>query len=582
MHEDLRGFVLFKKYFLAIILLIACLSISISLFLILREKRDNYQQTIFKNQTIRAKETIQQRISNYFLLLRSSQALFSSSDTVTRHEWLKFVMALDIEKHYPGSIGIAYAFVIKQNQVPEITSRGKKEINSEYKVWPNTHDSIKAPIVFWKEFAHQMSPLGYDVLSETTRKKAIELSIEYNTPIVSNRITLVTEQDSLKQPGFLILIPVFENNVSLSSIVDRRRYIRGIIISPFRSYDFFKATMKREFPELEIEIFDSSLRKQNLIYDNDESNSLIGQGYRFRTIEKINYNGNAWQIVFDSKQRLISSSEFAFPIIVLFTGVFISFLIFIITWIILHNKLKSDINQKIIQEKNNQLSKINRDLDNFVYTASHDLKAPITNLEGLVDLVDEEVKKINNGTLSPIIKMVGDSIDKLKTTIKDLTEIGRIQKDTENIYETISFRDLINEVLFNYQNDIIKTKADIKLDLKEKYIKYSKKNLRSILDNLISNALKYHSPDRDLKILIQTYTKGNLTYLCIKDNGLGIPENQQQKVFMMFKRAHDHVPGSGVGLYLIKRIMENSEGKVMLKSKEDEGSIFTLIFKKVN
>ena len=108
---------------------------------------------------------------------------------------------------------------------------------------------------------------------------------------------------------------------------------------------------------------------------------------------------------------------------------------------------------------------------------------------------------------------------------------------------------------------------------------YARKNLRSILYNLLSNAIKYRSPDRPLLVRIRTEQVGPETVLSVQDNGLGIRPHQLHKLFSMFTRLHSHVEGTGIGLYMIKRIIENNGGTIEVESEIEAGTRFTVRFK---
>lgn len=111
---------------------------------------------------------------------------------------------------------------------------------------------------------------------------------------------------------------------------------------------------------------------------------------------------------------------------------------------------------------------------------------------------------------------------------------------------------------------------------------YARKNLRSILYNLVSNAIKYRSPDRPLLITVTTRREGSDVVLTVGDNGLGIPASQLPRMFVMFRRFHSHVEGSGIGLSIVKRIVENSGGSISVASEESRGTSFTITFREQN
>ncbi|WP_299818306.1 CHASE domain-containing protein [uncultured Pontibacter sp.] len=232
-----------------------------------------------------------------------------------------------------------------------------------------------------------------------------------------------------------------------------------------------------------------------------------------------------------------------------------------------------------LSDKNKELQRINNDLDNFVYTASHDLKSPIANMEGLAALLREELQeKLDDGDLQ-ILDMVQGSINKLKGTIADLAEITKVQKEMHAAVEPISFEVALQDVTLDIGGLIRSADAVIEADLQVKDVLFARKNLRSIIYNLVSNAIKYKFPDRRPEIKLSTYREGGFVVLEVQDNGLGIKKEQQDKLFTMFKRLHSHVEGTGIGLYIVKRIIENNGGRIEVNSEIGEGTTFKVYFK---
>lgn len=239
-----------------------------------------------------------------------------------------------------------------------------------------------------------------------------------------------------------------------------------------------------------------------------------------------------------------------------------------------------------LNEKNEELQKINIDLDNFIYIASHDLKSPVSNIEGLLSTLSEMVNGENSSKeeINSILKMMDYSIDRFLNTLNDLTTITKIQKDIEQeIPEKVNILELIDDIKMLNGDLIANTGARIVVDFDSfREISFSRKNLKSILFNLITNALKYRSPDRKPEIRISLEKNGTFLLLKVKDNGLGLEANKQKKLFSMFQRFHDHVEGTGIGLYLVKRIITNAGGKVEVESQLNVGSTFTVFFKENN
>ena len=246
-------------------------------------------------------------------------------------------------------------------------------------------------------------------------------------------------------------------------------------------------------------------------------------------------------------------------------------------------KITRDLTQRRrndeLMQKNQELLRINNDLDNFVYTASHDLKSPIANLEGLLMALQEDLEPDTQKHEAILSHMEGALLT-LKNVIADLSLITQLQQEKEKPL-SVNIPELLKEIVEGLQPLILKTQATIEVDVAGfEDLKYARKNLRSILHNLLSNALKYADPQRTPVIKISTrVSAAGEQVLSVADNGLGIPENQQRKIFAMFQRVHAHVEGSGIGLFLVKRILDNSNDRIEVESEVGKGSVFKVNFK---
>lgn len=234
-----------------------------------------------------------------------------------------------------------------------------------------------------------------------------------------------------------------------------------------------------------------------------------------------------------------------------------------------------------LSHKNIELQRTNNDLDNFVYTASHDLKSPIANMEGLSNMLTDILQDKLEPEDKQLLGMLADAIDKLKQTIADLAEITKVQKDLHAKVEPLAFDQVLHDVTQDIDALIKESNAVVETDFQVRDLLYARKNLRSILYNLVSNAIKYRDPERRPFVHIRTLEEDGYIVLQVRDNGLGIKKGHEQKLFNMFKRLHNHVEGTGIGLYIVKRIIENNGGRIEVESELGEGSIFRVYFAQV-
>ncbi|WP_242927379.1 sensor histidine kinase [Pontibacter vulgaris] len=249
------------------------------------------------------------------------------------------------------------------------------------------------------------------------------------------------------------------------------------------------------------------------------------------------------------------------------------------------NKLTLEINQELeerVKERTKELTRVNKDLDNFVYTASHDLKAPINNIEGLMVALHETLqeKQLDLKDVEPILGMINGSISRFKNTLLDLTEVAKVQHNEGHEKDTVSFEEILEDVELNIKDLIKRYDATIKADFSQApEIIFSRKNLRSIIYNLVSNSIKYSAPGRKPEIEITASVEDVYTLLTVRDNGLGLKKEDHEKAFGMFTRLHAHVEGTGVGLAIVKSIVENCDGKIEFESELGKGSVFKVYLK---
>lgn len=238
--------------------------------------------------------------------------------------------------------------------------------------------------------------------------------------------------------------------------------------------------------------------------------------------------------------------------------------------------------QEALEHKNSELQKTNHDLENFIYTASHDLRSPITNIEGLMKVLRRRITESNciNEGVEEVLTRLTSSVDRLNHTIGDLTDIARLENDFKDsgAEDIINIKEVYEDVMADMSFTNPEKKCSVHTDFQVYQLKFSNKNFRSVLYNLLSNAIKYQSGDRECVIQVRTRLEEPYVVLSVIDNGLGISERHQKQLYTMFRRFHNHIEGSGVGLYMVKRIMENAGGKITVESKEGSGTEFKLYF----
>jgi signal transduction histidine kinase len=230
---------------------------------------------------------------------------------------------------------------------------------------------------------------------------------------------------------------------------------------------------------------------------------------------------------------------------------------------------------KILTETNSELIKHNNELRQFSFSVSHNLRAPVASLLGLLAMIDS---KTITGENVEIFKHIQSSTDRLDYIIKDLIKIIDIRQDIFQIRQKISLEQEFKSIHDILENEIYTHHVQFINDFSECEEIYSvKPMIHSILYNLISNSIKYRSLDQPPVIEITTHEDRDYFILTIKDNGVGIDLNtHKDNMFKLYRRFHQHTEGRGLGLYLVKLQSEALGGTVKVESELNKFTKFTL------
>jgi PAS domain S-box-containing protein len=247
----------------------------------------------------------------------------------------------------------------------------------------------------------------------------------------------------------------------------------------------------------------------------------------------------------------------------------------------LNNELEGRVKErtKELLKSNEELKRMNADLDNFIYIASHDLKSPIDNIEGFIHLLKDSLVGRTTAEEDEFLDRMKTSVNRFRKTIIELRRITIVQRNLGDEIEDANLNEVIEDIKTEISYLIENTNATIVTSFHVHVIKYGVKNIKSVLYNLITNAIKFRSPARKPVIKISTEESDEGVLLCVQDNGLGLTPEEKNKLFIMFKRLHDHVEGTGVGLYIVKRIIESNGDKIEVESEKGKSTTFKILIK---
>ncbi|MCW3111233.1 MAG: arcB 3 [Segetibacter sp.] len=237
--------------------------------------------------------------------------------------------------------------------------------------------------------------------------------------------------------------------------------------------------------------------------------------------------------------------------------------------------IERKLNEEALEQSNKELRKSNSELDKFVYSVSHDLRAPLTSMLGIIDLSEdatEEQFMVKN------LGMLKESIIKLDCFIADILNYSRNAR-LEVMNEEINFKEMLNEIMNNLTNiNGHNSKVEVNVNIRnEAPFVSDKQRVSIVLNNLISNAIRYQNPRAHKPfVYIKVHSHEAGSSIVIRDNGIGLKKEMHEKIFEMFYRASHHSEGSGLGLYIVKETIEKLNGRIKVESELEVGTEFNI------
>ncbi len=244
-------------------------------------------------------------------------------------------------------------------------------------------------------------------------------------------------------------------------------------------------------------------------------------------------------------------------------------LIFMIQFLLSQNR---DSEQSLI-EQNELLGKANKELDHFVYSVSHDLRAPLSSILGLTNIyrlsTDENEK-------AAIVKMITERANVLDNFIAEVLDYSRNAR-VELKLEPVNVKDLVDEVITGMLH--MHGEQEVAIDTQIEpglIVSTDRERIKVILNNLVSNAIHYRDTGKKSTIVISSSIMAENWIMVIKDNGIGIKKEHHEKIFDMFYKAHDRAHGTGLGLYIVKETAQRLGADIQVESEHAVGSTFTV------
>lgn len=311
--------------------------ITLMVFAALSEQSNEHNRAYFETLVLETHEAIKQRYTLYEESLISGLGLYYASDSVERHEWNKYVSALNIERTMPGINGIGYIDYVKETELASYLEKTRADDAPGFKNHPETDFKDKFIIKFIEPVEKNKEAIGLDIGFEKNRREAAERARDFGVSTVTKKILLV--QDNKKQPGFLHLIPVYKTRNTPPTVAERRKELQGWVYAPFIGSNFLSGINNTNDEQLDYTVYDGDDTNDQDIIHSSAPESVTSHGdndnvMNMRTV--LNFAGSHWTILWRSNKTFTPPSDNILSYVFLGLGLSFSVALFFILENLIH------------------------------------------------------------------------------------------------------------------------------------------------------------------------------------------------------------------------------------------------------
>jgi signal transduction histidine kinase len=535
-------------------------------------------------------EAIDRRIETYTEKLFGVRGAFTGSRELDHAEYETFLGTQEVGRRYPGVLALGYADVLPDDgrqAFIRALDRDAKAAGLGYPdlvIRPNAERPGTVAVTYLHPVGPNRTAYGFDLMSEAARRTALVLARDGARPVATAPLRLVTE--ATDEEGLLIMLPRYAGRQQRPPAGQRMRLFRGAAFVAIRLPDLIRSAVSTP-PGVDLEIYDvgaagavpSRLRAGDEAYDlRGGAQAPTADGEDSRIFE-LQTAGRQWRVYYSTSEGLVGGTERAVPWLILVLGLVVAALAAAaISFarsaqaraVTLADRMTADL-----QASQAELARSNEELERFAFLASHDLQQPLRTVNGFLQLLELRHGGELKGRAREYVEYALRGTRQMSTLIDDLLTYSRAGRN-DRAPEDVSLDRMWDAAVEQLQATIEDTGATVTRGSLPT-IRADRGQMTQLFANLIGNGVKYRG-DAPPEVHAEARRVADGWEVAVRDNGIGIDPKDHEKIFGMFRRLHgdERFEGTGLGLALVKRIVENTGGTIRVESQVGEGSTFVI------
>ncbi len=537
------------------------------------------QEKILQRNVERTQNSITERIGVYENILQASSGFVASSQEVTRDEWKQFIGSFELSQRYPGIIGVGYSPVV----LPENRDAFEQAIRDSgidaFTIFPDGERSVYTSVLYFEPSENSVPQyIGYDMYTDPERAPTMETARDTGKVALTQVVELLVNANK-KQPSLIMFMPVYEHGRPLVTIADRQQALRGYVYVPFNSRDMLTEATRAVTEDLYgFRVYGGSVTG-TLLYESSAFAPIATNKSAEKQISTFIVDDQTWTIEAVVDPLVVGSTEMSRPNNTLVSGMVFSVVIASFMYLLLVNRAR---NMNVKQQKRIQDAK-----DELLSLASHQLRTPATGVKQYIGLLRDGYAGELTAEQQLYVEKAYSSNERQLATINEMLVVARA--DAGNIELDLKEFDvvgLVREMIDEATATINRRHQRLTVEMPDHRLTLcaDRRFIRMAFENILSNAMKY-TPEKGQ---ISVRLREQLDNICFEvvDNGVGVHEDDRVLLFRKFSRIPNEltnkVTGSGIGLYLAKKIVEAHAGQIAFESTLGQGTTCTIYVPKQN
>ncbi len=596
-----------RRAAVAYAVLLVALLLTLLTYHYVRQNVEDAVRVRFNEDVLTARHALDRRMNSYVDAMIGARALFYASSSVDKEEWAGYAGGIDLEDRYEGMQVLGYAGRVEPAEKGSFEDRLEEafrdeELEERLTVRPDGERDAYFPMTYVEPLDEVNRRLiGYDVYSNPEHRAAMDRARDTGEPRATGKVYVLSEAsegskaDLALKPGLVVYLPIYKKGESARTVAERQSALDGFVVGFLEAEGLLWGTLESN-PSMDFEVYDGGLTRSHLLYDDDkvlragEARALpmgsitgairevtglqIGEPEGppdLSAFRQLDVAGQEWDVYFEALSGFQTGGESRLPLFVLLSGLAVSLLLFGITFMLVRSRVRAE-------RAGRELEGVNRELEAFSYSVSHDLRAPLRSIDGFSQILLEDYSDELDEEGRDYLGRVRAASQRMGRLIDDLLGLSRVTRSALN-RKRVNLSSLAREVVEELREARPERAVEFSAQ-KGLEVRGDPRLLRVALWNLIGNAWKFTEKEPEAKIEFgldeELSRRGRVPVYYVRDNGVGFEMAYADKLFGAFQRLHgaNEFEGTGIGLATVQRIIHRHGGRIWARGEVGRGATF--------